>query len=202
MADGQTYIAQSTEETSLVMESIRQDKQQLRVEMHHSPKVGNPLLNLSIDVWSYNQPVLLMRHTTTNISGSPIKDIRVYNIMDLDVGGPRSYKDDTASFDEKTGTMTIWDDNPLYVMMASRPHPDGWEITPPTHLKVTHDHLDLSKNMELGPRDIACALQWNLDGLKNGESRSIDLVFAAGTRLDEVQDLIPRAWDLFGKKLR
>ena len=185
-----------------MIQSIKQDKQVCQVKMHHSPVPGNPLLNLSIDVWSYNQPFLLLRHTTTNISGRLIEDMKVYNIMDFDIGGPRSYKDDTARFDDVTGIMTIWDDNPLYLMMTSQPDPDGWEIAPPTHLKVEETHLDLARNDELGSRDIACALQWNLEDLQNGESRSIDLVFATGTSKDEVQDLIPKAWDLFGKKLR
>jgi len=86
--------------------------------------------------------------------------------------------------------------------MASKPRPDAWEIERPLRLKADKENRDLKKNLELGPRDIATALQWNHGDLDPNESKSVDIVLACATNLDEAKTLINDSWELFKKKIR
>jgi hypothetical protein len=143
-----------------------------------------------------------MRHRTTNVTDKPIEDLRIYNFMDFDVGGPASYKDDKAVYDPETGIMIVYDGNPLHVALASRPKANRWEISPPTKLRIDEVSRDLQNNLELGPKDVATGLQWNLGNLEPSESKSVDIVLTSATSLKEVKTLIPQGWSLFDKKIR
>lgn len=175
----------------------------LRVVLDHSPVEGEkPAARFTIEVWSHNSPVLLMRHTTENVGQHDIEDMKTYLFMDYDVGGPKSYKDDIGVFDEKSDIISVSDDNPLCVAMTSKPKPDGHEIASPVKLGIDVKSRDLKNNLELGPRDIAIGLQWNHGDIKPGESKSIDVVVASAEALDKVRELIVQSWDLFDEKMR
>ena len=131
-----------------------------------------------------------------------IDDLKLYNLMDFDVGGPSSYKDDIGVYEESVGIISACDDNPLCVALASKPKPDAWEISSPIKLKANGENRDLKKNLELGPRDIATGLQWNHGRLESNETKIVDIVLACSSNLDEAKDLIKDSWDLFGKKIR
>jgi hypothetical protein len=122
--------------------------------------------------------------------------------MDFDVGGPSSYKDDIGVYDDKTGLMSVFDENPLCVSMASKPTPDAWEIGSPIKLTVDSKNRDLKRNLELGPKDVATGLQWNHGNLEPNESKTVDIVLACSTNLDEAKTLIEDSWELFKKKMR
>jgi hypothetical protein len=175
----------------------------LHVVLDHSPiESESPLVRLDIRAWSYNKPIMLVRYSITNLSKSKVEDMKLYDIMDFDVGGPMSYKDDTGFFDLESGTIIAYDKSQLCVAMTSRPRPDAWEISSPTKLRVDEENRDLSKNLDLGPIDIATALQWNLGNLNPGQSRGVDVVLSAEKSLDKVKALMPKAWSLFSKKIR
>jgi hypothetical protein len=203
VVDRVIYKASSNESSTISVASHKSEKGKLQVVLDHSPIEGeSPLARLDIRVWSYNKPIMLVRYSITNPSTRMVEDMKLYSIMDFDVGGPMSYKDDTGSFDLKSGLIYAFDKSPLCVAMTSRPRPDGWEISPPTKLRIDEGYRDLSKNLKLGPLDIATALQWNLGNLNPGQSREVDVVLSAEKSLDQVKVLMPKAWELFGKKIR
>lgn len=175
----------------------------LRVALDHTPEGENEVrARFSLDIWSQNKPAMLIRHKTSNQSKGFIEDLRVYLIIDFDVGGPTSYKDDIARYEADTGRMLIYDDTPLWVALSARPQADGHEIASPTKVKVDGERRDLSSNIEAGPRDIAIALQWNLGNLEPGESKTVDVVMASAVMPDQVSDITDEMWRLFNKKIQ
>ncbi|MFX1482318.1 MAG: hypothetical protein ACFFCP_03930 [Promethearchaeota archaeon] len=202
-SDGMFCKAASTESKSFTLESEEKGKGELRVTLNHSPLLDGVIAaRMNINVWSYNRPIMLIRHGMTNVTSKTIEDLRIYNFMDFDVGGPASYKDDKAMFDPKQGLMIAYDGNPLHVALASKPKPDRWEIAPPTKLSVDEDSRDLMNNLEFGPKDVATGLQWNLGNLRPSESKSVDIVLTSAPSLEEVKALVPEGWSLFDKKIR
>ncbi|MHA1959376.1 MAG: hypothetical protein ACW99U_04055 [Candidatus Thorarchaeota archaeon] len=201
--DDLLHHVQSTEERIIRIRRNEMDGQTLRVDLDLTP-VGflEPMLRFSIALWSHNKPTMIIRHTTTNLGEMKVGDMRVYNFMDFDLGGPKSYKDDHGQFNVDSGVMMLWDENPLYVGISSIKEPDGWEISPPAKLKVEDARRDLKRNLRLGPRDIASALQWNLGDLESGEERSVDFLMSAGLGEDKVLENLTKGRKLFGKKLR
>ncbi|UCE09596.1 MAG: hypothetical protein JSW61_11570 [Candidatus Thorarchaeota archaeon] len=201
--DDLVHHVQSTEERIIRIRRNEMKGQTLRVDLDLTP-VGfsKPMLRFSIALWSYNKPTIIIRHTTKNIGDMEVEDMKVYNFMDFDLGGPRSYKDDRGQYDPDSGTMMIWDDNPLYVGMSSIKQPDSWEISPPAKLKVEDARRDLRRNLKMGPKDIASALQWNLGNLGSGEEVSVELLMSAGISKEKVLEGLSKGKNLFGKKLR
>ena len=201
--DGLFWSSESTESKSITLEGDEYGTGTLRVSLNHSPLLDSMITaRMDINVWSYNKPIMLIRHRTTNVTDKPIEDLKTYNFMDFDVGGPASYKDDKAIFDTEAGIMLVYDGNPLHVALASRPKADRWEISPPIKLSVDENSRDLKNNLELGPKDIATGLQWNLGNLEPNESKTVDIVLTSATSLEEVKTLIPEGWSLFDKKIR
>jgi hypothetical protein len=203
LVDGVLYEVSSTEKDTISIDSKESEKGRVRVVLNHKP-VGcdSPIAKLDIEIWSYNAPVMLIRHKVTNLSDNVIEDMKLYNLMDFDVGGPSSYKDDMGIYEEDTGLISACDDNPLCVAMASKPEPDAWEIGSPIKLKVSSGNRDLKKNLELGPKDIATGLQWNHGNLDPNETKIVDIVLACSTNLVEAKALIEDSWERFGKKIR
>ncbi|TFG31859.1 hypothetical protein EU527_11430 [Candidatus Thorarchaeota archaeon] len=203
LKDGVVHTISSTESDSIRLISEKADSGRLHVVLDHSPNEGrDPILRLDIEVWSYNAPILLMRHKTTNLSDTHIEDLKLYSIMDFDVGGPTSYKDDIGRYDLDSAIMFACDETPLCVAMTSRLKPDAWEIGSPVKLRIDGENRDLQKNLENGPKDIATALQWNLGDYSSMDTKSVDIVLTAATNLDEVKALIPKAWEQFDKKIQ
>jgi hypothetical protein len=201
--DQVVYKASSTEISTISIASHQSQDGAVHVVLDHSPFEGeSPIVRLDIRVWSYNKPIMLVRYSITNLSKRMVEDMKLYSIMDFDVGGPMSYKDDTGSFDLESGTICAYDQSQLCVAMTSRPRPDAWEISSPTKLRIDEENRDLSKNLELGPVDIATALQWNLGNLDPGQVGEVDVVLSAEKSLDKVKALMPKAWSLFSKKIR
>ena len=162
----------------------------------------NPLVEFEDTLWSRNVPILLWRHKMKNATQWSINDLRMYLLMDFDIGGPKSYKDDLGKYDPSTGQLTIWDDSDLFVQIVSRPSPDSWDVSTPVKLSVDEAHRDLKRNLEMGPRDIVVGLQWNLGDIQPGENASVDVAMASATGLGEVSGLTQDVWDLFDKKIR
>jgi hypothetical protein len=173
------------------------------VELRHRPEgATEPEVALRLDLWSHNKPILLVRHTTTNVGSSRVEDLKLHSFFDFDVGGPMSYKDDTGVYDPESGVIMAYDDNGLSVAMTSRPQPDRWEISTPLKLKVTPNRRDLKNNLELGPKDIATGLQWNLGNVEPGAAKSVDIVLVSAVSQDETSSLLESAWSLFARKIR
>ena len=178
LVDGVLYEVSSTERETISIDSKESEKGRVRIVLNHKPVgSGSPIAKFDIEVWSYNKPIMLIRHRITNLSDKIIEDMKLYNFMDFDVGGPSSYKDDIGVYEEETGLISACDDNPLCVVMASKPVSYAWEIASPLKLKVNNENRDLKKNLELGPGDIA-------------------------TNLDEARALIKDGWERFEKKIR
>jgi len=203
LVDGVLYEVSSTEKTTISIDSTESDKGRVKIVLDHKPIEDGPsIARFDIEVWSYNKPVMLIRHKVTNLSEKIIEDLKLYNLMDFDVGGPSSYKDDSGVYEEDTGLISACDDNPLCVAMASKPKPDAWEIESPMKLKANNENRDLKKNLELGPKDIATGLQWNHGNLEPNESKTVDIVLTCSTNLDEAKAHIKDGWEIFEKKIR
>ena len=178
-------------------------KGKLDVSLTHSPLLdGVPAIQIDLQVWSYNKPFMLIRHRTTNVTDQIIKSMKLYEFIDFDVGGPASYKDDKGVYDPESGLMLVHDGNTLLVGIVSRPDPNRWEISPPTKLLISEDAPDLRNNLKIGPMDVATGLQWNLGDLESGETKSVDIIIASATSLEEVKALIPEGWKQFSRKIR
>jgi hypothetical protein len=203
LVDDVPYKIGSVEKDSIVIASKEESQGSAKIVLDFSQEAGaSPVVRLEIEVWSQNKPFMLIRHKVTNLSDKVIDDLRLYNLMDFDVGGPSSYKDDIGVFDEDSGMISVCDDNPLCVVMASKPKPDAWEIESPMKLKVTVEYRDLKKNLELGPKDVATGLQWNQGMLEPSESKTVDIVLASAPNLEEAKDLVNNSWGLFKKKIQ
>ncbi|MBN2228774.1 MAG: hypothetical protein JW779_04200 [Candidatus Thorarchaeota archaeon] len=202
--DGIVHRVSSTEIATISVVTEDAQDGRLHVVLDHSPVEGQPpMARFDLEVWSYNTPILLVRFKTTNLSNSStIEDLKLYNFMDFDVGGPTSYKDDVGTYDPVSGIMAAYDDNPLCVVMVSNPKADAWEIGSPTKLRIDEENRDLSKNLELGPRDIATALQWNLGSYDSGEHKTVDVVLAAATNPEEAKALAQKGLEMFDKKIQ
>jgi hypothetical protein len=164
--------------------------------------ISSPFLEFVDILWSWNKPYLLWSHSVKNTTNQVIEDLRAYLVMDFDINGPKSYKDDMGRYDPETGYLTVWDEEHLYVKMSSRPFPDLWDISTPVKLKVDEEHRDLKGILENGPRDIVVGLQWNLGDIQPGDSAKVDVVIASAEGLGEVRDLTLSAWDQYDKKMR
>ncbi len=196
-------MAASTENKAFSVVSEATRKGMLDVSLTHSPLLdGVPTIRIDLQVWSYNKPIMLIRHRTTNVSEQIIKSMKLFEFIDFDIGGPASYKDDKGVYDPDTNIMLVYDGNPLLVGIISRPEPDRWEISSPTKLQISEESPDLRSNLKLGPMDVATGLQWNLGDLKPEESKSIDIIIASATSLEEVKTLIPEGWKQFDRKIR
>ena len=203
LVDGVVHEVSSTERESISIVENTAETGRVRVVLDHKPEESDsPIARFDIEMWSYNAPFMLIRYKVTNLSNKIIEDLRLYNLMDFDVGGPTSYKDDIGVYEEKSGIISACDDNPLCVAMASKPKPDAWEIGSPIKLKATSKNRDLKKNLELGPKDIATGLQWNHGNLEPEETKTVDIVLSCSTNLDEAKALIGDNWELFQKKMR
>ena len=203
LVDGVLYEVSSTERETISINSKVSEKGRVRIVLDHKP-VGydSPIARFDIEAWSCNKPVMLIRHKITNLSDKIIEDLKLYNLMDFDVGGPSSYKDDTGVYEEDTGLISVFDKSPLCVAMASKPIPDAWEIASPIKLMVNRKNRDLKKNLELGPKDIATGLQWNHGNVNPNESKTVDIVLSCATNLSEAKALIKNSWELFKKKIQ
>ena len=175
----------------------------LHIVLDHIPDKNNDsTLRLDIEIWSYNSPILMVRCKTTNLSNALIRDLKLYNIMDFDIGGPTSYKDDVGKYDSETATMLAWDDTPLCVAITSKPIPDAWEIGSPIKLMIDVDDRDLTGHITTQPADIATALQWNLGDYNPMDTKCVDIVITAAQHLDEAKALVYKAWEQFDKRIR
>ncbi len=174
----------------------------LRVSLEHIPLEDvKPKMKFDIDAWSRNKPYMLMRFSSTNISGGNIRDMRVYSFMDFDIGGPKSYKNDFGKFDSERGIMYVYDDTPLHVAIDSYPNPNCWTVASPTKLNITEELRDLNGTSELGPRDVAIGLQWNLGDLQNGESRNVRIIMSAAETIEDANSQLEDGWKIFDKKV-
>ena len=200
--DGQSHVICSNEPTNKMKIEAESGEGSAKVRASFHDKGYTPLIELEDTLWSRNKPFLLWCHSVKNTTDQVIRDLRVYLLMDFDINGPQSYKDDMGRYDPKTGHMTVWDEENLHVQIASRPLPDSWDISSPVKLKVDETHRDLKRNLEMGPRDIVVGLQWNLGDIQPGEKAKVDVTIASAVGLGEVSGLTQTAWDLFDKKMR
>ncbi|MBD3405134.1 MAG: hypothetical protein GF411_03240 [Candidatus Lokiarchaeota archaeon] len=200
--NGEIQVCGSTDSERLAITSNEYEEEIHRFILQNTPLFKeSPILQFEIDVWSYNEPFMLIRHTTRNISDEKIKDFKLYNIMDFDIGGPISYKDDLGSYDKDTGIIKVYDQSSLYVAMTSNPTPSKWDLDRPTSFKLEANR-DLQGRTKLGPQDIATGLQWNWGNLNPTDSKSVDLVLVASKNPQEMDSLFQRAKDMFGKKMQ
>jgi len=180
----------------------KREGQKLRVGLSCSQQEESvPVLELGIELWSYNEPIMLVRCTAINVSTRTVGDMKLYNFMDFDIGGASSYNDDFGSFETDTRTLHVWDNSPVHVLMASRPDPQAWEISTPTRMRLDDSRGQLVNNTLEGPKDIATGLQWNLGNMSPSKSHSVELILASAVKLDEARDLITRGWELFTRTM-
>lgn len=203
LVDAVVHEVRPTEKDTISVVEKTSERGRVRVVLNHKPTdCDSPIARFDIEVWSCNTPFMLIRYGITNLSDKIIEDLKLYNLMDFDVGGPSSYKDDIGIYEDKTGLMSVCDENPLCAAMASKPTPDAWEIESPIKLTVNSENRDLKRNLELGPKDVATGLQWNHGNLEPNETKTVDIVLACSTNLDEAKALIKDSWELFKKKMR
>ncbi len=202
MYDGQPHVINSTEPINKM--EITSEKKPGTLFVKSGYRYGGqiPFVEFEDTLWSRNVPILLWRHNARNASEQSISDLRMYLLMDFDIGGPKSYKDDFGKYDPSTGQLTVWDDSDLFVQMVSRPLPDLWDLSSPVKMKVDEARRDLKGALEIGPRDVVVGLQWNIGEIQPGKSASVDVAMTSAIGLGEVSGLTQDVWDLFDKKMR
>ncbi len=200
--DGQPHAVGATEPMSKMNVTSESETGTVTVSMGYNHFGCAPLVNLTDTLWSKNKPMLLWRHSIRNSGRMPFEDVRSYLLMDFDIGGPKSYKDDLGKYDPEHGTMTAWDENLLFARLTSRQPPDKGGISTPVKMVVDSTRRDLTDVLEMGPRDIVVGLQCNLGDIDVGESKVIDVALVSAVSLDEVKDLTREAWGLYDRKMR
>jgi hypothetical protein len=201
--DNVVYKVSSTESSTLSLLRHESDEAGIQLVFNHSPIENEaPKIRFEIEAWSHNTPILLVRYTAVNLSKKPLRNVKLYCIMDFDIGGPSSYKDDVGIYDSDSSVMLACDNTPLCVAMTSRPKPDAWEISSPMQIRIDENSSDLSKNLKYGPKDIATALQWNLGTLDSNQESVVNIVLAASDSSEGVKALLPTAWELFEKRFQ
>ncbi|TXT57494.1 MAG: hypothetical protein BAJATHORv1_10196 [Candidatus Thorarchaeota archaeon] len=200
--NGEIQVCGSTDSERLNLISQEYDKERYHFTLENTPLFKeSPVLKFDIDVWSYNEPFMLIRHVTRNVGEEQIEDLKIYNIMDFDIGGPISYKDDMGLYNTDTGVIMVYDLSSLTVAMTGIPQPNGWDLDKPTSFKLEADR-DLRGTTKLGPQDIATGLQWDLGNLDPCDSKKLEIVLVAAKCPNEVNSLIERAKNMFDKKMQ
>ena len=201
--DGRIYITESTESKVLHLANHESSKGFLEVVLDHTPNDhDSPVIKYRIKVWSHNRPFALIRFTGTNLTNEEIRDMRIYSFIDFDIGGPKSYKDDIGRFNKTDMRMYLYDDSDLTVAIDSLPKPDLWSVSSPTKLKLSEETRDLDGIEQLGPKDVAVGLQWNIGTIEVGESKSIDLVITAAESPESIKEQLDSGWKIFDEKIQ
>jgi hypothetical protein len=200
--DGQPHIISSTEPMNRMTIKAEKEIGSAKILTGYSHHGCNPLVQFEDLLWSKNRPVLLWAHSVKNCGRHPFEDLKTYLLMDFDIGGPKSYKDDMGRYDTSTGLMTVWDDSPLFVQLSGRPMPSAGEVSTPVKLVIDEKRRDLGGHIEMGPRDIVVGIQWNFGDITVSEKVTADVIIASALSLDEVGRLVPEAWGFYDRKMR
>lgn len=200
--DNQPHAISSTEPMNRMTVNAEEEIGRLEVRSGYNYFGCNPLIELIDTLWSKNKPLLFWRRSIRNACDEVFEDVKTYLLMDFDIGGPNSYKDDSARFDPEKRTMTVWDENLLFVQLTGKPIPSSGEVSSPVKLVVDETNRDIGKFLEMGPRDIMVGLQWDLGNIDCGETATVDMALVSALSLDEVNDLTQEAWSIYDRKMR
>ncbi len=210
---GGFWVTYTVNNTRVVWESMSKDGTRLvssdshrgrvDVTLEHTPAAHpGPVFRQEVTAWSYDRPVLLARSRLTNISRDTVRDVKTYFLMDLDLGGYESCRDDTATFDTVSAMVHLSDECPVHVLMASRPRASRWDVGSAIRLAVDRDRPDLGNNSQYGPGDVAAALQWDHGDLGPGTTTMVDVAVTAARTYSGALSAVAEAWELSSRELR
>jgi len=200
--DSRPHVISSTEPMNRMIVTSEKAVGDVKITAGYNHYGCKPLIEFTDRLWSKNKPMLFWRHSIRNTGRMTFEDVKAYLLMDFDIGGPNSYKDDCGRYDSERGTMTLWDDSLLFVQITGNPVPTIGEVSTPVKMVVDETRRDLGKYLEMGPRDIVAGLQWNLGNLDVDQRVTVDVALVSALSLDEVKDLTQDAWSLFDRKMQ
>lgn len=125
----------------------------------------------------------MVDYTLTNTSkDSALTDLSLYWLMDLDVEGKESYKDNFARYEEDV--IYQYHKNGVHAGFCSTVKSSRYECNSPYALRIKSNHLNLSNIISRGPADCSIGLQWDFGQLLPQKVINLPVVFAAG--IDEL----------------
>jgi hypothetical protein len=133
-------------------------------------------------VYFPRRPFFVVDYTLINTSTvSPLNDVSLYWLMDLDIEGKESYKDDYAEYEEKKDVVIQYHKNGVHAGFCSTVKSSKYECNSPYAIRIkSPQHLNLSNIGTRGPEDCALGLQWDFEQLMPQEQINLPIVFAAG----------------------
>ncbi|MFX1466383.1 MAG: hypothetical protein ACFFA5_07920, partial [Promethearchaeota archaeon] len=144
----------------------------------------DPLRNipLSLDICVYfpKQPFFIIDYRLKNTSKElSLADLSLYWLIDLDVEGKESYKDNFARYEDDIIYQYHSDSN-VHAGFCSTIKSSRYECNSPYALRIKSHHLNLSNINSRGPADCSIGLQWDYEQLLPKQIINLPVVFAAG----------------------
>ncbi|MFX1521823.1 MAG: hypothetical protein ACFFCD_18110 [Promethearchaeota archaeon] len=137
-------------------------------------------LSLAICVYFPKQPFFVVAYILKNTStDSHLADLSLYWLIDLDVEGKESYKDNFARYEDDV--IYQYHKNGIHAGFCSTVKSSRYECNSPYALRIKSNHLSLNNIASRGPADCALGLQWDFGRLMPKNVINLPIVFAAGT---------------------
>ena len=137
-------------------------------------------LSLNICVYFPKQPFFIIDYTIKNTSkNSSLADVSLYWLIDLDIEGKESYKDNFARYDDDIVYQYHSRSN-VHAGFCSTIKSSRYECNSPYALRIKSHHLNLGNINSRGPDDCSIGLQWDFGQLSPQKTINLPVVFAAG----------------------
>jgi len=137
-------------------------------------------LSLDICVYFPKQPYFVVDYNLKNTSKDySLSDLSLYWLIDLDVEGKESYKDNFARYEDDMIYQYHSRTN-VHAGFCSTIKSSRYECNSPYALRIKSHHLDLSNIDSRGPADCSIGLQWDFEQLLPKHVINLPVIFAAG----------------------
>ncbi len=128
------------------------------------------------------QPFFVVDYTLKNTSTDlSLNDLSLYWLIDLDIEGKESYKDNFARYEEDV--IYQYHKNGVHAGFCSTVKSSRYECNSPYALRIKSHHLDLNNIASRGPADCSLGLQWDFGLLMPKKVINLPIAFAAGTNV-------------------
>lgn len=165
--------------TKIAGQRLRFRKIYLKYALEHTKKSKKLPLTLNITVYFPKSPFFACRYNLINSTDTTVNDLSLYWLVDLDVEGKESYKDNHARYHEGVIYQYHGVSN-VCAGFCSTITPSKYECNSPYAIRIKPHHLDLTNINSRGPADCAIGMQWDFEQLLPQESIDLPIVFAAG----------------------
>lgn len=128
-------------------------------------------------------------YTIRNISSKPMKNIRLYNLYDFDIGGLFHNDTDYAYFDDSLNAIVQHNADGVRVGIGTIRSEIIKHYTAgnPFDLEIS-EHKSLDDSILEGPNDLFVGLEVDMEDILPGEMNTIALIIASGETKEEFEE--------------